>query len=993
MKKCILLLACVTLTGGEFLFAQAVTKWKQDPYDNRFFIANHGQFSGRDALPGSQILYGVNHQAMQVYFNAGGFSYRFDEIKRSETPSVSGREEERLLSTTSYFLNMKWVGANQTAEVKGADKASHYYNYQTPDARTGIDRVPAYRKLVYKNLYPGIDVEYTFPEKGGLKYVLVVHPGADPSLVKMKYTGADKMVHDKSGNIRFTLDGMGELTDNAPYTYYADSHFPVRSAFVLEGDEVRFSLGEYDRKKTLVIDPWITNPLFTTLNRAYDVNVHSSGDVYVLGGGTGTGGGGGYQLKKFNPAGALQWTFTPTANNWFGDFDIDTAGDAYLTTGTGATLTKVSAAGTLVFTKTIPGVSEPWRCRINCSNNRFYYGGGGTSVSGTLYSFVEVDANAGTIVNDGCSMTGSINTKEARALEIDAANGDAYGLIISPLQNSVAATNRLVRLDANLNVIYDVQSGYLENEYGFAYTNTSGLTGFNGFNGIAIDYGSPNFYTYDGLTIIKRDKATGTQQASVAVKNTIFDMNSGIAVDRYGFVFVGTQDSIKKYDCNLNFISGMNVGGVVYDLCIGKNKNELLACGNGFVMSVNYPSLPQLVTSPSSSCGSNCQGTAKVQQCDTMSTFTYAWSNGQTTARATGLCPGTYTVIVGKNMLCKTFVDTLTATVTGGSGGGATLALGQTNLLCNGAANGSATVTASGGGLPYTYSWNNGHTGANATGLSAGTYTITVTDSAGCISTQTVAITQPSQIILAANGSTICQGETANISANATGGTGNITYSWNPGGQTNNSISVTPTVTTTYTVTATDANGCTRTLAVTVTVNPKPTAAFTATPPSGTAPLSVTFNNTSTGGTTYSWTFGDGGNSTSQNTSHTYISNGTYTVKLVVTSSNGCKDSVTFTIVAEELSSLIVPNVFSPNGDAYNDLFTIQSTGLKDLYVEIYDRWGLKMSSFNTVSGGWDGKSASGKDAPEGTYYYILKAHGFDEKEYNLTGYLMLLRK
>lgn len=137
--------------------------------------------------------------------------------------------------------------------------------------------------------------------------------------------------------------------------------------------------------------------------------------------------------------------------------------------------------------------------------------------------------------------------------------------------------------------------------------------------------------------------------------------------------------------------------------------------------------------------------------------------------------------------------------------------------------NGSATATPSGGVPPYTYIWNpSGQTNQTATGLSPGTYTVTVTDATGCVSTNTITVTFiPPAVINAGSNQTICIGGA--VTLNASGG---VSYAWFPSsGLSNSTIAnpvATPTSTITYTVIGTDANGCTDSDSVTVTVNPLP---------------------------------------------------------------------------------------------------------------------------------------------------------------------------
>src|SRR6185312_1184268 len=139
-----------------------------------------------------------------------------------------------------------------------------------------------------------------------------------------------------------------------------------------------------------------------------------------------------------------------------------------------------------------------------------------------------------------------------------------------------------------------------------------------------------------------------------------------------------------------------------------------------------------------------------------------------------------------------------------------TLTTSSTPASCYGGNNGSATVTAGGGTAPYTYSWSpSGGTNSNATGLTAGTYTVTVTDKVGCTGTATVVVTQPSQLVVTvtANSYNICHASNNGSGhATASGGTPGYTYSWSNGSTKATTTNLGPGI---YTVVVTDANGCT----------------------------------------------------------------------------------------------------------------------------------------------------------------------------------------
>jgi uncharacterized delta-60 repeat protein len=143
----------------------------------------------------------------------------------------------------------------------------------------------------------------------------------------------------------------------------------------------------------------------------------------------------------------------------------------------------------------------------------------------------------------------------------------------------------------------------------------------------------------------------------------------------------------------------------------------------------------------------------------------------------------------------------------------------QNNVTCNGLSNGSATISAS-GGFNFSYSWSPiGGSSATANNLSAGLYTCVATNDCLNSTSATFTISQPSAITLTTGSSTtICGGNTASLSANATGGVGIFTYNWMPGNLNGASQTVIPFVNTTFTVTATDATSCIATNTQTVTV-------------------------------------------------------------------------------------------------------------------------------------------------------------------------------
>lgn len=233
------------------------------------------------------------------------------------------------------------------------------------------------------------------------------------------------------------------------------------------------------------------------------------------------------------------------------------------------------------------------------------------------------------------------------------------------------------------------------------------------------------------------------------------------------------------------------------------------ACGTSLAqtLSVNVNTIVANASSTPLLCNGDNSGTATATQTGT-GPFSYLWSNGQTTATASGLSATTYSVTITGAGGC-TSQTTVTITQP------APLIFNNTgtmNVTCFGNCDGSVNLTTNGGTPPYSYA-------PSPNGLCAGTYTFTVTDANNCTATQSVTITQPSPLVVSPTSTystcgTCCDGT---ASSNASGGDPPYMYAWSPGGQTTANISgLCPG---NYTICVTDNQGCTNCSTVSVTFN------------------------------------------------------------------------------------------------------------------------------------------------------------------------------
>jgi gliding motility-associated-like protein len=209
----------------------------------------------------------------------------------------------------------------------------------------------------------------------------------------------------------------------------------------------------------------------------------------------------------------------------------------------------------------------------------------------------------------------------------------------------------------------------------------------------------------------------------------------------------------------------------------------------------------------------------------------------------------------------------------------------------------------------------------------------------------------------------------------------------------------TVTGTTTYYVFQNISGGCNSPQdTITITVNPKPSPNFNAVPLINiSVGQSIAFTpGQLTSGISYSWNFEDPTNSkdtsSMQLPSYVYNTAGSYCPKLIVVNPvTGCKDSTTLCLDILSNISIIIPNVFSPNGDNVNDVFSIKSTGITNLSCDIFDRWGLKLYSWDGVNGYWDGSEKTGK-AVDGTYFYVIQTTDVKGDDHKYNGFIQLIK-
>lgn len=412
-------------------------------------------------------------------------------------------------------------------------------------------------------------------------------------------------------------------------------------------------------------------------------------------------------------------------------------------------------------------------------------------------------------------------------------------------------------------------------------------------------------------------------------------------------------------------------------------------CTNSTTVTINEPSainITQGVVNPAD-CGQS-NGSASVNVSGGAGGFTYTWSpTGGNSTTANNIPSGSYIFEAEDQNGCSATLNVVVTNI----GGPTVTVQSSTDASCFGISDGQAAVTASGGTSPYTYSWSpSGGTGATATNLAAGTYTVAVTDNTGCVGSTTVTIGEPNAIVVTetivdAN----CGSSDGSISLSAIGGSSPYTFAWTPNGETTGSINGISAGT--YGVTVTDANGCSTTENYTVlNIGSIP---ITVSPVSTTINQGESVQLQASGATTYSWSPITGLNcSDCPNPVATPNLTTTYTV--TGTDAFGCTGTAQVTInVVTLCGDLFVPTVFTPNdqGPAANNILCIHGNCIAELKYSVYNRWGEVVFSTEDPSECWDGTYRE-KPVQTGVYAYKIYAVLFDGTEINESGNLTILK-
>ncbi|MCC7222491.1 MAG: choice-of-anchor L domain-containing protein [Chitinophagales bacterium] len=494
------------------------------------------------------------------------------------------------------------------------------------------------------------------------------------------------------------------------------------------------------------------------------------------------------------------------------------------------------------------------------------------------YSVTVTDAN-------GCQATTTVSVASLNAPAITVDNvidetcGNGNGEITISANGGTAPYAYTWSHDATLNAA--TATNLSQGDYSITVTDDLGC---QDVETIAISNAPSVFINVDNIT----DGTCGNTNGSVDIS-----LSGGTAPYSFAWSNAATTEDLS------------NVDEACYTVTV-TDGSGCMATAEACVGNTIPPDL-QLDNTNEATCG-NDNGAATVAVAANTGTapFTYTWTGGVSNgASATDLAGGDYTITVSDAAGCN---DILTLTISATAS--PDLAPDTTNPAACGQADGTASVVATGGTAPYTYTWqNNGSTTETATGLAAGSYNITVTDQNGCTDMTTITVSNEGgpQITATDNTQATCELPNGAASVTVTGGTGTITYTWTGG--VSNTNTATNLAAGDYTVTVADANNCQAVATITVPGTTNPTLLLDSSTDATCGNANGTATVVASGGTapytTYTWS--PGGVTTSGAASD--MAAGNYAV--TVTDDMGCTASVTFA-VGDSPSVLLTEGIIDP---------------------------------------------------------------------------------
>lgn len=972
-------------------FGNKETTWSADAFDYWFTDVSEQN------LPygiSEAVLFSSSTRLGQLLFTKSGITIlnprRLTEEHQDLSKIEEGGENKIYDDLNPLKYEFLFINSSQDAELIGSLKCSHYSVF-------GRTKLSNYNNLVYRGIYPNIDIIFSLPETGGLKYDIIVHPGGNIEDVQIMHKDS-KLDIKKEGNLNIKTEGY-LLTDKAPTAFDSDD-IPVAVSFELKNNLVSFETEPYDKSKTLIIDPVIDfspdssfvsgsgtfyplEPMFRNINFDMSGNLYCSVDRFWNFGNF-------FNYRKYSPNGVLLWSNnTGIAYIKISDVTVNPqTGTSYAVTGD---LVSIDSNGLTI--ASVNNVYSELSVRYDPCLDTVVMGLGGCN-PGPIPVDNEVavfSPNLLTGVSNNINLLPCLFYQQgSSALTLDPEGGDAYFVM-----NTATIGPGL---------IYKMNYGQVGVSPSLTWQNLSLSSAYpRGASSDVLTCGRNYLYYFDGSAIEKRNKNTGALlntltinvNSPILLSADVFNaaVNSfvnvsphGIDLDLCGNVYVGQSQAVKVYDSNLNFLTQYLTTSLDTILDIQIHEDQLAVGGFNYLEVFTLPYFSgtnnNITLSTTPDTCALCIGSAAIDTtsfpCGDLDSLDILWSNGQNTPAISGLCEGWYSVTISGGCFSQQFTDSVfvsnTATLCG-----VNISIPD-DTICVGECVDLVAATIGSFTAPVTYAWNNGiiatDSVVNVCPTVTTTYEVIGTDSTGLADTATVTITVgvPPEINLG-NDTTICDWAGILLSVDLPG----AQTQWQDQSISNTFMVSAPGI---YTATTT-LQGCTVTDQIAID--------FLYIPELDLGPdivaceiQSLVLADINGAQGSYLWNDGSTENHIVADTA------GLYTVQLT----NICGTTMdTIELIEEGCNCLVyIPNSFTPDLDEHNRLFGVEyDCTFSEFQLRIFDRWGEMIWESKDPEAQWDG-TYQNRMAPDGVYIYQLKYSSVGIFDEVVNGHVSLLR-
>jgi len=586
-------------------------------------IPNQGQLDDR-------VDYYIQGKDKTIYFGAEGVTFALtkadekrisnllenlkpgERIRPDLMNSLGPLTDRHTGKNSRWVVKLDFVGANPGVKPVGTDKTGtviSYFQGAPGNWKTGIS---PYSRVIYANLWPGIDLVYT-GTMDKLKYEFIVHPGADPARIRLAYRGASSVHINAKGQLVVTTPSGG-FEDGAPVAYQENSgnrvNVPLEYEIVNhsvrrtdhgssgenEGDAITygFSVGEYDRTQPLVLDPviliycgYVGGPNF---DYGYGIAASKEGNAYITGYTSSMGssfpvtvgpdltfnrGSMDAFVAKLNASGtALDYCgyIGGSGDDYGYGIAVDPSGNAYVTGYTSSTESTFPVAVGPDLTHN--GLFDVFVAKVNADGTALDYCG---YIGGSSHDYgrgIAVDSSGNAYV------TGSTNSTESTFPVVEgpyltqSGNFDAFVAKVDSQGTAVLYCGYIGGSGEDVGTGIAVDGS--GNAYVTGYTSSSEST----FPAIGGPYVTYNGGYYDAFVAKVRDAGSSFDYCGY-IGGSAYDVGTGIAVDGRGYAYVTGYTSSKEDSFPVNVGPGLTHSGSfdVYVAKVDSSGSELSYCG------------------------------------------------------------------------------------------------------------------------------------------------------------------------------------------------------------------------------------------------------------------------------------------------------------------------------------------------------------------------------------------------------------------------------